>query len=98
MYVCMCMYVMFAGSSAIRGEIVAFNNSLRNQKTLKGYNIYQRHFIDFCVLNSFDHSKPNVDYLCKYLIINIEKGVGQLHQHLIKHDQLFQICIDILIM
>ena len=62
------------GSSTIRAEIVSFNNRLRNQKTLKGYNHYQQHYIDYCVTQGFDHSKPSVEYLCKYLMKKFEEG------------------------
>jgi site-specific recombinase XerD len=55
-----------------RSEIVAWNNSMRNKKTVKGYNSYQQMYIEFCKMKSYDSSAPCVEALCKFLIHQYE--------------------------
>lgn len=55
-----------------RSEIVAWNNSMRNQKTVKGYNSYQQMYIEYCKNNKYDASQPCVEALCKFLIHQYE--------------------------
>lgn len=65
----MCMCVVIASSPSLhRSSIISFNNALRNQGTVSGYNSYQKSFIEYCLANGFDYTKPNIDYLCKYLM------------------------------
>lgn len=72
--VCMCMYaciyviLVSKSRSPHRGEIISFNNALRNQGTMVGYSGYQKNFIEYCLKNNFDYTTPNVDYVCKYLM------------------------------
>jgi site-specific recombinase XerD len=60
--------------SAERSEIVAWNNSHRNQKTVKGYNMYQEMYLSFCRDRKYNASGPCVEALCKFLICKFEEG------------------------
>jgi site-specific recombinase XerD len=57
-----------------RLAIVAWNNSHRNAKTVKGYNLYQEMYLTFCRERKYDASGPCVEALCKFLISRFEEG------------------------
>lgn len=47
---------------------------MRNNKTVKGYNLYQEAFLSFCRERNYDASGPCVEALCKFLIHKFEEG------------------------
>jgi site-specific recombinase XerD len=73
MRVCDHVYVA-VDLSADRLSIVAWNNSMRNPKTVKGYNLYQSAYLTFCRERKYDASGPCVEALCKFLISKFEEG------------------------
>ncbi len=65
------MYKHFIGNDTrvkMREEIMEWNKNMRNVKTVRTYNSYQKQYVEYCKNNSLDHTHPCAEYVCKFLM------------------------------